>query len=1113
MSAEPATGSFADSVPSPTYTSDEAASIQDSPSSRHTSQESFYKPDRSPTPEVTRVESLAINDHSPVLGIATDSAPKSVGHLEQPDLLTSSDPLDPLSTAEVSTSDLQDEHKSDSDERTEQATDNLSAIDRDESQSEPPSVSSHENLPASDGTSSLAQPSLQGPVKELDMSHSELVAALEPFGLWRDKASGKQSTQLRNLPAIFAKFQASRDTLYFSERMFQDIQKHVDINPDAQVDNEWLIPFMEFIKDQPYGNDVDGAGRAGDPDQLTLQPKQSGMRIRTAESPPSSDGDQGYYYGSRSPSSTSSTPNTISRTSAQLYDKEPLAAGSTEGDESFDSTNETTLRSLSVEDDHGQHTDLAKTTLNAFHSVSTSTYPKPDKHRSVPNNASDPRRGRPRPPNRRKKRPSLNDPQTSPDRRAREDSSSLGHAYLPSGAVDAALEQNLFSREGLAIDRRSTTSPMTADDPRNPPTPLTAVNMSTVIFGNRQKGLYAEQHDDSSDLSSAIHQLDCGDTELMRRLRPDSKVFTRVFESGIGLDDYPTPQNHFDVQHMCEEYPNLARSCQELRAKNKDLENQISAIGKQHEDEVLSLTEQMDELTQELSMSKKSEKDLAAVESKQRRQLQNADDDMSRMQKELAMIQNNYVNTKQKWELTVGELENTRSQLQSKEGELRHAKRSAESHTTDMGKWQTERKFLEDRIKKLQIELQELHHAREILEEQKQANLELKATIDRLKYDLEEQRNRNSGSNASNSRPSSFAGSLGPTFGEELKRAMASEQYDDEGSGSDTTEEAENEMTRIVKGLGEGGSINPDHDLYEEIEITRKIKRRQSRKREDTILSELDPRSRTIEEFIDLQDASTDCDGLISVTSVHAQTDAIPEPPPLYRPKMEDLQVQTEDIVSEGSSCAIQEASARVVFDKLAKEFDLTDLSRAIETIVRSKTEGHPLDGNSPTNSTSSALPTREDPIGQLSKLSYLKRMVFSPPMGSSFTNTIINVFPPINFHKPTPFGRLESSLLNSSMKICSSVLFLLTSGYFLGNLLFSGTPSSQALFIDFLGSPNAAMNAGAWLNLNTILAVGQEGFYIGPVAISRPSMLRRLGDVGVRIVWDVIAVSRRVSS
>lgn len=394
--------------------------------------------------------------------------------------------------------------------------------------------------------------------------------------------------------------------------------------------------------------------------------------------------------------------------------------------------------------------------------------------------------------------------------------------------------------------------------------------------------------------------------------RPDSKVFTRIFESElVGSDGYLASSTD-EIQSISEEYPVLVRSCEELRLKNKELVNQISNLEKIHEHEIVRLSDQLEELKQECSIYKKSEKDLQNVTSKLRFQLSNSDDQMSRMNKEINSLQDHCHKVKHKWDIAVGESEKLRTQLNLKEEELRYAHQSIRSHASDLRKWESDRQLHEDVIKKLNLELHELQSTREILEEQKQANLELKATIDKLKFELEEQRARYAGSSVADSRPTSVAGSLSKSLGAELAQLSGidelktADQCDDEDDElSETTADDTDDLTRIVRSLSEPNDLSHDHEIFEEIRIKR-IKRRKTLTSGNSSLefdgAEAGQGSSTLEKVIELQDASTDTHDLIAHKSCETQTDPIPEPPPVYRPKMEDSQVQTDQSFLSSSS-------------------------------------------------------------------------------------------------------------------------------------------------------------------------------------------------------------------
>ncbi|POW21918.1 hypothetical protein PSHT_01839 [Puccinia striiformis] len=177
---------------------------------------------------------------------------------------------------------------------------------------------------------------------------------------------------------------------------------------------------------------------------------------------------------------------------------------------------------------------------------------------------------------------------------------------------------------------------------------------------------------------------------------------------------------------------------------------------------------------------------------------------------------------------------------------------------------------------------------------------------------------RNAGSSVADSRPTIIAGSVGQNLGEEFKKAIKSGEYNQE-FGSDTNDGQDDdddteEIDRVIKDLNNNRQHSPGgdgDDIFQEIRI-RRYKRRSKTlmhgENSPRIPDEHEHRSRFIEEEeIELQDASTDTTDLTTFKTTDTQTDPVPEPPPVYRPKMEDLQVQTDEPTSSTSSKAKKE--------------------------------------------------------------------------------------------------------------------------------------------------------------------------------------------------------------
>ncbi|EFP77972.2 uncharacterized protein PGTG_03928 [Puccinia graminis f. sp. tritici CRL 75-36-700-3] len=502
---------------------------------------------------------------------------------------------------------------------------------------------------------------------------SDLAIALEPFGYGRDRLTGQRSTTLRQLPDILTKFQNSRDTVYFTKDGLKQIMDYAASNPEQVVENDFLNGLLQTAKQ------YNANPSHQEPSERNSQSPSPDHRIRTTESPSSSNGDRrGVYYGSNS---SSPAPSVSGEQQDQLSELN-------QADNSFDSNQEHTI----IAHEHPPSTSSSQLSPPKL----IRKPPPPERHRSVPIGFGDTYLKRPRPPSRRSKVSSVDLPSTysTPSKFAqhRPTSSTLRTQSSPGAEAELDSSQDPNSNQSPELQLGT---PFSARNPQSQSlhssaAHLTPNNLSTVIFNNRQRGLY----DSSEDSLEAEAPPDSNEsapdpTDIIRRIRtdpssrPNSKVYTRVWESGIGLDGYPTPPAELHTMMNAED---LVRSCEDLKTKNKELVNQIVALEKIHEDEIVRLTDEVDELKQELSSCKKSEKELANVSSTLRYQLTNSDDQMSRLNSNMSLLEDNYHKIKLNWEEAVAESEKLRRQLNLKEEALRCANRSIQSHASEVKK-------------------------------------------------------------------------------------------------------------------------------------------------------------------------------------------------------------------------------------------------------------------------------------------------------------------------------------------------------------------------------------------------------------------------------------------
>lgn len=88
------------------------------------------------------------------------------------------------------------------------------------------------------------------------------------------------------------------------------------------------------------------------------------------------------------------------------------------------------------------------------------------------------------------------------------------------------------------------------------------------------------------------------------------------------------------------------------------------------------------------------------------------------------------------------------------------------------GQYTREVEMLESEVKRLEQDLRVARQAESHLEAQKQENLQLKETIDRMRFDLEEARSQNAAHGHSRGATSSGAGTMSRNLGAEISRRL-----------------------------------------------------------------------------------------------------------------------------------------------------------------------------------------------------------------------------------------------------------------------------------------------------------------------------------------------------
>lgn len=166
-------------------------------------------------------------------------------------------------------------------------------------------------------------------------------------------------------------------------------------------------------------------------------------------------------------------------------------------------------------------------------------------------------------------------------------------------------------------------------------------------------------------------------------------------------------------------------------------------------------------------------------------------------------------------DIIVAESERYRNQLRRRDQEIKDYKDAAALQSLEAVKWAKEASSYEDRLAHLEEELAIAQQAHAQLDEQKQENLMLKETIDRMRFDLDEMRSAATHA-AAGSGHSSAANTMSKSLGAELMGKMG-ESWGGENDGLED------------EGDSDGLELDMDEDTEDEEDVIQTIITRKKR--------------------------------------------------------------------------------------------------------------------------------------------------------------------------------------------------------------------------------------------------------------------------------------------
>ncbi|KAK0469531.1 uncharacterized protein EV420DRAFT_40602 [Desarmillaria tabescens] len=335
----------------------------------------------------------------------------------------------------------------------------------------------------------------------------------------------------------------------------------------------------------------------------------------------------------------------------------------------------------------------------------------------------------------------------------------------------------------------------------------------------------------------------------------------------------------------------IAELMRRLAEADKALQKRIS----EHDSEVDELSTKIDELRSELNASKRDEKDLRSKERTYMNQISALENEIAKLSKSLESSRSSYANLQKQYAEQCSASEKYRHDLRQREEAIRNLKETGSLHEMEAMKWTKEHEAYEARISSLEGELELAQQVQAQLDEQKQENLLLKETIDRMRFDMDEMRNSASsvmgGSSGNSSAANTMSKSLGAELASKIKGGWGLEDEEE-----DVEDEGDNAEATVV-------NDSDGEDVIQTI-ITRKKRKVSSRANmvETTTVEEYKEYSDTAVQydasaFISVIATQTDPEPIIVKASLSTQTDDSPAPPskPTISPKVTmDIDIQTD---------------------------------------------------------------------------------------------------------------------------------------------------------------------------------------------------------------------------
>ncbi|KAH9945143.1 uncharacterized protein BXZ73DRAFT_38211 [Epithele typhae] len=247
-----------------------------------------------------------------------------------------------------------------------------------------------------------------------------------------------------------------------------------------------------------------------------------------------------------------------------------------------------------------------------------------------------------------------------------------------------------------------------------------------------------------------------------------------------------------DVQERMEA---LQRLNTDLGRKLLEGERTLQTRLSDHETELEEMQGRIEELRAELSATKREEKELRSKERQNATQIVALEVELTRTQKNLEQTRATFNGVQKQYSEQCAESERIRNQLRLRDQDIKDLQEAAHIQGVEAQKWMREQATYEERIQLLESDLAIALQAQAQLDEQKNENMLLKETIDRMRFDMDELRNMAHSDKGGGSGTASAHGSVSKSLGMELLNKMKDGKWELEEEDTDSEPSIEIEGT------------------------------------------------------------------------------------------------------------------------------------------------------------------------------------------------------------------------------------------------------------------------------------------------------------------------------